>query len=352
MRIGSDASAALMDAAGLLQSGAPALAGALVAACAAFGLSRLAPRWGWLDSPDAGRKLQARGVPPVGGAAVLLGLLVGAGVPLGEALARILERTAEVWGLEEIAGQMPGPLACWSTLLLAFGVGLADDLAPRGLRARAKLALQIAVGLPAALSLCSADGLGVVLGLACLCAAPVALNAVNTFDNTDGGAGSLGALALLGPVPAAAAAVVGFLPFNLDARAAHASDSHRAVPSCYLGDSGSHLLGGLILLVPAAWPALALPLLDLLRLCPLRLARGSRPWLGDRRHLAHRLEAAGLPRAGVLCALTLVALPALWIGGMGVRGGELEALGLGLAGTLLLFVVAVWVTPDPEAAAQ
>ena len=66
------------------------------------------------------------------------------------------------------------------------------------------------------------------------------------------------------------------------------------------------LLGALVLLVPAAWPALALPLFDLLRLSALRLARGSRPWIGDRRHLAHRLEAAGLSRAWVLGSLLAV----------------------------------------------
>ena len=332
------------------------LAGALVAALGAYCLARLAPRLGWLDAatgPARARKLQSRPVPPVGGAAILLGLLLGAGAPVVRALSSEPAHAARAWGFEIVSAHLPGPIACALTLLGAFSLGLLDDLLPGGLRPRLKLLGQLAVGLPVALSLFDAGPLGPWLALAAPLCAVVALNAFNTFDNTDGGAGALGALALAGPMPLASAALVGFLPFNLDARrrpqgTAAVAPGSRPGPTCYLGDSGSHLLGALVLLVPAAWPALALPLFDLLRLSALRLARGSRPWIGDRRHLAHRLEAAGLSRAWVLGSLLTVAAPAVLLGGAGVRAGELLLLALGLAGTGVGFLLCVACTPDPD----
>ncbi len=331
---------------------ATSLAGALVAALGAFCLARLAPRLGCLDAakgPARARKLQARPVPPVGGAAILLGLVLGAGAPVVRALASEPAHAARAWGFELLSAHLPGPIACALTLLGAFALGLLDDLLPGGLRPRHKLLGQLVVGLPVALSVLGAGPLGPWLALAAPLCAVVALNAFNTFDNTDGGAGALGALALAGPMPLASAALVGFLPFNLDARRRPQGSAAGAPgPTCYLGDSGSHLLGALVLLVPAAWPALALPLFDLLRLSALRLARGSWPWIGDRRHLAHRLEAAGLSRRWVLGSLLLVAAPAVLLGGAGMRAGELLPLALGLAGTGVGFLLCVAWTPDPD----
>ena len=83
--------------------------------------------------------------------------------------------------------------------------------------------------------------------------AVVATNAVNTFDNADGAAGMLVALAALASDPIAAAALVPFLVLNLWRR----GDGEVAA---YLGDSGSHLLGLWVLITPAAWPVLVLPL--------------------------------------------------------------------------------------------
>jgi UDP-N-acetylmuramyl pentapeptide phosphotransferase/UDP-N-acetylglucosamine-1-phosphate transferase len=306
-------------------------AGDLGGAClAAFGaallaawlLPRLARASGWLDRPDspgppgdpeAGRKLQRRPVPAVGGAIALAGALAGwavlelSGSPpaLGEELLAVAQR------IFPEGGERLWPLA---GLLTAFGVGLADDLWPGGLRPATKLAGQACAGLALGWPFFAA-GLGSPGELGALClvvlvfalAAVVATNAVNTFDNADGAAGMLVALAALASDPIVAAALVPFLALNLWRRA-------DGEVGAYLGDSGSHWLGLWILITPAAWPVLVLPLADLVRLVVLRLKSGSRPWRGDRRHLAHRLLRRGIPRLWVPVLLAALALPTVLFG--------------------------------------
>ncbi len=85
-----------------------------------------------------------------------------------------------------------------------------------------------------------------------------------------------------------------------------------STPLAYLGDGGSHLLGMALLVVPGAWPALGLPLLDLARVALERARAGEAPWRGDRRHLAHRLERRGLGPVPVALILWITAaLPLL-----------------------------------------
>ena len=96
----------------------------------------------------------------------------------------------------------------------------------------------------------------------------------------------------------------------------------RGDPRAYLGDSGSHLLGMMLLLTPAAWPLFLLPLLDLARVAAVRLREGRPIWSADRLHLAHRLQAAGLAPTAVVAVLVGIALPALlvpgWLGALWV----------------------------------
>jgi UDP-N-acetylmuramyl pentapeptide phosphotransferase/UDP-N-acetylglucosamine-1-phosphate transferase len=192
-----------------------------------------------------------------------------------------------------------------------------------------------------------------------------AANAWNTFDNADGVATGLGAIGLASGGAAGAGAALGFLPWNLarprSAPGAAAPprppsvgstgaecagrtpipappEGRRQAPVAYLGDSGSHLLGMLLLLTPGAWPVFLLPAADLARLSVVRLRRGRAPWQGDRRHLAHRLEKAGLGRLGVLAVLLgLGAIPLAWRGAGGLLAG------------LAAFALAVALTPDPDA---
>ncbi len=339
-------------------AGATAFAVALVAARA---LARLAPRLGWLDraaGAERARKLQERPVPPVGGAAVLAGLVAGALVlAAAGAELRLAAR-----GARELAWLAPlASPAGAAAVALAFLAGLVDDalrLAP----AR-KLAAQLVAAAPLAIHACGAPTGGVLAALGALALALVALNAVNTFDNADGAATSVGALGLALGAPLAALALLGFLPSNVDGRRPAAA-GRRAAPTAYLGDSGSHLVGMLVALCPPAWPALTLPLVDLARLSFVRTRAGSRPWIGDRRHLAHRLEArferahrleasferahrleAGFERrAGVVLALVAVAAPSALAGAAGVLRGEWLWVAAGVAGTLALYAAAVLAT--------
>lgn len=254
-------------------------------------LARLAP----LDRPESApeRKLQRGAVPRVGGIVLALGLLA--------------------------CCRPAAPLA----LGAAFLVGLADDLAPRGLPRALKFALEAGVCGLFAWQYPGSSALGFALAALALCAA-------NTFDNADGALGALGAAGLAWTLPGAAALLCGFLPWNLWIR------TREGAPRAYLGDSGSHLIGLLLASDPRSALFLALPAFDLLRLSFVRLRAGSRPWIGDRRHLAHRLQARGLGPTLVVLVLLLIAAPAAFLGPWPA-----------LVATCALFAAAVALTPDP-----
>lgn len=220
------------------------------------------------------------------------------------------------------------PLAALAAALL---LGSVDDLLPRGLPAGAKFAGQIGVGLVliAPLARDAAEPASLALALALLAGAVVAQNALNTFDNADGAAGGLALVALGASLYPWSAALAGFLAFNLP---------WRGRTRAMLGDAGSHALGVAFLLVPAAWPALALPLFDLARVVRVRRAAGRPIWRGDRAHLAHRLQGLGLSPLGVVAWLLVIAFPSAFLGAVAfAHATPWPALG-GLAGTLALFV--------------
>lgn len=308
----------------------PLVAAALGAFAATGLLAALARRVGWLDRPagaEAARKLQARPVPPVGGA-----VLLGTG-----ALALAMDGAARADLAAALAVEDGRAVAL--ALALAFAAGTLDDLGRLG-GPLAKLGAQALAALPIALARSlergsAAEGVGwLLLGV-------VALNAANTFDNSDGALASLALAGCALVAPLLGAVVAGFVPWNALAAAppraptsagGGAADAPRtrAAPRAYLGDAGSHLVGMGVLAVPALWPVLWVPALDLARLVVVRLAAGSRPWIGDRRHLAHRLERRGVPRIALLLLLVVAALP-------GLVGGLWGALGPGLAAGALLY---------------
>lgn len=286
--------------------------------CATLALARIATRMAWVDAgTDAPlRKLQPRPVPPVGGAAIAISV----------GLLALIDRTA-----------LPAEWTGWTALALAaaFTVGLIDDLLPAGLRPLHKLCGQIAAGVLFAVPM---YGDGAPSALCAAVFAVAAQNALNTFDNADGAAASLAMCGLAAGAPVVAAAVAGFLPFNLwlgvrDER------TRAFTPSAYLGDSGSHLLGLALLASPLGAVALCLPLLDLARVSLARIAERIPPWTGDRRHLAHRLQAAGLGRTAVVLALLAIAAPPIASAAIGLP------LAPGLAVTAVAFCAAVFVTP-------
>lgn len=277
-------------------------------------LARVAVAYGWVDRRTgalAARKPRRAPVPPVGGVVLFVAL-----------------------GLGHFVGGDELPWVPWVTLSLALALGLTDDLRRGGLSAGWKFAGQGLVAAALAWEIPGGPGFRVLVAFAAL----VAQNAVNTWDNADGAAGGLGLVALA-PLAPAAGALAGFLPWNLFRR----QRAGERVPTAYLGDAGSHLVGVLVASAPAAWPFLVLPVADLARLSVLRVARGRAPWSADRLHLAHRLSAAGLapvPIAGLLGLL--VALPwattALWPGPVGIA--------LGVAATLVGFLLLLACTPE------
>ena len=287
-------------------------------------LQRSARRVGWVDGGQSARKRADPPLPLVGGAGVLVGLLVGwlAIELLGRTNVDFVPGRA-LLALEPFARWPAATLWPLGAVLVAFVVGTVDDLLEDGLRPLHKLLGQAAAGFVLGLPLVVAHPtqLG-AWGAALLCAfgACVALNLVNTFDNADGAAGGLALAACLAPAPLFAAAIAGFLPFNVARRG--------RAPRAILGDAGSHVVGILFVLVPATWPALALPALDLARLSIVRLRVGSLPWHGDRRHLAHRLQARGLAPAQVALVLLAISAPAVLLGWLGI---PLVAAGFALA---------------------
>ena len=226
------------------------------------------------------RKPRQAPVPPVGGWALGIGLL-------------FVYSTGGGQGLPFLA-------------LAAAGVlGTVDDLKPEGLKVWQKLLGQALVALVLGWELGASVLDGVLLALVAM----VAMNAANTFDCADGACSLLGLVALAGR-SALAPGLLAFLPYNLFLRR-----GTERVPLAYLGDSGSHMVGVALAAEPAAWPLLALPVLDLLRLSWVRTRAGGRPWHGDRRHLAHRLERAGLGALSTAAVLGTILLAGRWLAG-------------------------------------
>lgn len=325
-------------------------------------LVRVAPTWRWLDGargPEAMRKLQSSPVPPVGGTAWLLavlgstGLMVAFGIPYASIAPRFLGEGPGPLGAVAPFGFAPGGLALGSALAIAFGTGLLDDARADGLRPRTKLLGQglAALALTAtlwtdALASGGGDPSALVGALLWTLGAVLAQNAFNTFDNSDGAAGSLGVLAFLGPAPLFAGALVGFLPFNLPrARKGDRVDG-ASPPGAYLGDSGSHLIGLALFVVPAAWPVFLLPGLDLLRVVVERYRAEQAPWIGDRRHLAHRMLERGASSPMAAACLAVIALPGIL--GVQLAGGSGPLAWGGAATTLLGFSIAVLATRGPR----
>ena len=297
---------ALLDAVDPIARLAAALAAPrfwLVIACTAAATAlarRWAPRLGLVDGragPQAARKLQEAPVPTVGGCALALGLVVAG---------------AQAWSAP--AGWLGGAQPAAATGAALFGVflvGLWDDRRRAGLPPLAKLVLSAVALAPLGWGAWAVADEGAVAGaLLTVLVALCALHVVNTFDNADGAVVVVGALGLVLASPLAAAALLGFAPFNLDAGRGD-EDAGRRAPSAYLGDSGAFLVALLLVLHPCAWGALWIPALDLARLCVVRTRAGQAPWVGDRRHLAHRLQARGWSARAVAAALGTLALPGI-----------------------------------------
>lgn len=230
----------------------------------------------------------------------------------------------------------------WLALGLAFLVGLIDDLKRGGLSPLQKVTGQLLAAAP--LFGCAPPfvALGFVLF------AVAAMNVFNTYDNADRTASSLGALGFALWVWPVSVLLVLFLPFNRSPMDPASSQATRR-PAMYLGDSGSHLLGMLFVVIPGAWLFLLVPALDLTRVVRVRLAAGDSPFEGDRRHLAHLLLDRGLSAHAMAFAMLALSVP-LAVGVWGFAWGQGALwLGCGAGASVIAFVLlAGWANPALE----
>lgn len=266
-----------------------------VAALAGWAIRPFARRFDLVDVPG-GRKGHARPTPLLGGVALMLGWTAGLAAGGGRFDATFVAAAS------------------------AWAIGTLDDLRPGGLAPRTKLLGQVAV----VVLWLVVGGWGGMAAIAAFAIVLFAMNGFNLLDNSDGlcvtaalgpsaGCVWLAAAIGTGSLPAGAAtaglagALLGALLWNLPPA------------RLFLGDGGSHLIGFLVgaQLVqlglaagaePLALPGIAaafllLPLLDTTTVVVARLRRGIHPWIGDRRHLSHRLHRAGWGEWGALVLL-------------------------------------------------
>lgn len=303
----------------------PGILAIIASAVSCLLLILLARQVGWVDRREGleHRKPRVQPIPLIGGAGIALGVIL-----------------ASLFSPEAVDGG-GFSLANWPWMALggAFLLGLVDDIAPRGLDARAKFSGQCLVAALFALAPGAAFAdVGVLgamgLGLLCL----VAMNAMNTYDHADGFAGGAATIALLPGAPVFAAATLGYLPFNTILRQ-RKKVSGPGAPLAMLGDSGSHLLGVALVAAPGAAWFLAIPTLDLLRVAVGRIRRGVPFWRGDRTHLGHRLEGLGFHPTTAAAMAALTVAPPLAAVGLSTEYGML-AISL-LASATLYFAILV-----------
>jgi UDP-GlcNAc:undecaprenyl-phosphate GlcNAc-1-phosphate transferase len=305
------------------------LTAALVLSIALIPVSRrLARRFGILDHPGD-RKIHSVATPRLGGLAVLLSftavVLVGyLMIPVLKSLPWIEAHFGGAFAMLQEAYRVERKLlALIGGSVLAFGVGLLDDVFGARFPVWAKLAGQVA----AAAILIATDVRTSFMPFGWMNDAVTLLwlvgmtNAFNLLDNMDGlsagvalvasgvllvNAWALGEFFISLILLAFMGSLLGFLLFNF----------HPA--SVFLGDCGSlfigYVMGSITLLeryvshassslFPVLMPVvvLAIPLTDTATVIVIRLREGRPIYVGDGRHLSHRLLALGFSqRAAVL----------------------------------------------------
>jgi UDP-GlcNAc:undecaprenyl-phosphate/decaprenyl-phosphate GlcNAc-1-phosphate transferase len=297
---------------------APALVTMVAAVVLTLGARWLARRLGIVARPDAVRRFHAAPVPLWGGVAVYLALVTGSLF----ALASFPESAA----LKDL---------CWA-LLPAAGLacifGAVDDRYNLG--SRSKLALQFLSVTPVVAAGCRVDflvvfGCHIELGWLGLPLTVLwllgCINALNLIDGMDGLASVVGlsTAAMMAVLAVStgnphvtvlavilAAALCGFLIFNLPPA------------SVFLGDSGSAVLGLVIgilgisgsikstatLSITAPAVMMTLPMFDVLMAMLRRKLTGRPLDAGDHEHIHHRLLERGLGPWQVLCLIGAICL--------------------------------------------
>ena len=277
-------------------------------------MRRVALTYGVIDAPTEAHKTHKNPIPYLGGVAIVLGVLV---VSYGASLLSNFSAST-FW----LASSVLVP-----ALVMAI-VGLIDDI--KRLSPWSRFLVQNAIGISSAIVLVSTETVGSPTGSWLIDTAVTVLwivgltNAINFFDNLDGGASGtvaissaflfllayqneqtlIGALALV-----LAGATLGFLIWN------------RPPARIYMGDAGALFLGLLlasltIRLEPNPinkWASftvpiflVAIPILDTSVVVIKRLIRGISPFQGGRDHLSHRLMRLGLSKRQAVISLWLM----------------------------------------------
>jgi undecaprenyl-phosphate alpha-N-acetylglucosaminyl 1-phosphatetransferase len=293
----------------------------LVCAILILLLRKVAHRLDIVDRPG-GRKRHEHPTPMVGGLAMFIAVL--AALFIGDAL----------------HGNVATLLECAAVLVM---LGVLDD--KHGLSVSLRMLIQVflvsvvIVGAGGTIThLGALFGRDIPLGMFAIPFSVIAfvggINAINMIDGTDGMAGKMalittlgvatifylaGAVELLPLTWAMLGALVGFLLFN----------SRLFVKRAwvFMGDSGSMWLGLVLGWFMAqvtqggvsAEPALVLwlfgiPLIDTLVVMARRMKRKQSPFAGDRTHIHHVLEHAGLSVRRTVLVLSLVQLVLVGIG--------------------------------------
>jgi UDP-GlcNAc:undecaprenyl-phosphate GlcNAc-1-phosphate transferase len=308
------------------------IASAVLSAALALPGMALARRLGILDHPG-GRKTHGLPTPRLGGLAVFLSFVVVviAGYTLTPSLDELpwvhARFGSAVAPLREAYRVQAKLLAVLGGAGIAFGVGLADDLWGSRFPAWAKAFGQIAAALvlvasDVRTSFLPSEWMNVVVTVLWLFGIT---NAFNLLDNMDGlsagvafaasavlliNAWTLGELFISLILVAFMGSLLGFLFFNF----------HPA--RVFLGDCGSlfigYLMGSLTLLeryvshasstlFPVLMPVvvLAVPIVDTTAVVVIRMREGRPVYVGDRRHLSHRLLDLGFSQRGAALFLYL-----------------------------------------------
>lgn len=211
---------------------------------------RLARHKKWYDVPSS-RKLHKGLIPRIGGLSIFISMVIGITVGM-----------VALWFLEFFIIENPGPLiAAAGGVTAIFIVGLVDDLAP--LNARTKILFQLGAATIIASSGIRIDSFSlplfgsISLGISAI---PLTVfwivgmvNSVNLIDGRDGLAGGIAAFAALGlgiialvqgnlltviVAVSLLGTVCGFLLHNWPPA------------SIFMGDSGSHLIGFTLAIIP------------------------------------------------------------------------------------------------------
>lgn len=264
-------------------------------------IRRLAIVVGAMDKPNLDRKTQKEPVPYLGGVAIAITIIV---ITYTSIAAN--QPSAEKFTL---ASQVLIPASMLGLM------GLIDDL--KGLAALPRLTLQTIAAIVMSLILINTNTMGFAFGNATVDTIVSILwivgicNAINFFDNLDGGAAGTVAGATIGIFMISysqgqelisalailtAGATLGFLIWN------------KAPAKIYMGDAGALFLGIIlstltIRMDPGIYPnwkslaipliLLAVPILDTTVAVVSRVHRGLSPFIGGKDHLSHRLVRIG-----------------------------------------------------------